>query len=318
MNSYQKLFARKMFMLRVHQAKGTEFQSLFERIMSYRYASFIQVRPYGSDGDRKNDGYDRDSGTFYQVYAPVSPEGNRTEVSAATKAKDDFGGLIDHWEGKTAINHYRFVFNDEYRGSPAKLEAALLEIESDNNVTARAFLARDLENEAMSLPEDQLLEVIHTPIPSPEILDSVDYGVLSEVVNHILAMQTPVPDKPSLNAPAFDEKIKFNGLTNNVGALLTVASYQSDAITDFFSKNSDYAKQRLRDRLATVYSESVVELQNHPVMNSGDDIFFKILKQITPATQSPQQSKAAQDAALVVMAFYFEACDIFEEPDATS
>jgi hypothetical protein len=49
---------------------------------------------------------------------------------------------------------------------------------------------------------------------------------------------------------------------------------------------------------------------------SADLIFFAVLKAITP--NSISMKSAVQNAALVVMAYYFEACDVFEGPDASA
>lgn len=59
-NANRKLIARRLFRLRVYEATKTEFQSLFERVMQYREAGFIKIKPYGNVGDRKNDGYTPD------------------------------------------------------------------------------------------------------------------------------------------------------------------------------------------------------------------------------------------------------------------
>src|SRR4051812_12935003 len=80
----QKLFARKLFKLRVHEAKGFVFRQLFEKVMSYRYPNdFLPIKPYGITGDRKNAGYRKQAGVFYQVYAPAQPAEPRAALVAA-------------------------------------------------------------------------------------------------------------------------------------------------------------------------------------------------------------------------------------------
>ena len=40
------------------RAKGNEFQTFFDRLMSLAYkADFMACRPWGKSGDRKNDGF---------------------------------------------------------------------------------------------------------------------------------------------------------------------------------------------------------------------------------------------------------------------
>lgn len=322
MDPNSKLIARKMFKLQVHEAKGTAFQRLFERVMSYRHPSFTPIKPYGIVGDRSNDGYIRGQGRYFQVFAPEDPTSKETASTAAKKAADDFDGLKEYWSEIDPIKDYRFVFNDEYRGSPPPLEQVLAHIRKEHGVEAAVFLAKDLETEALALADDQLIDVIGVPIPELGPLESVDFSVLREVITHILEQFTPDRSESLLEAPDFDRKIDFNGLSTPVAALLKVASYQSEAVKDYFAKNSRFARQQLRDHLSSLYIASrdrFVSL-GYQLSEVGDLVFFDLLRSLMPCSQSStvQHKEELRDAALVVMAYYFEACDIFEVYDAAS
>lgn len=322
MSPEQKLIARKMFRLCVHEAKGAEFQDLFEKVMQYRYPDFVPIKPYGNVGDRKNDGYIPNKGRYFQVYAPENPKSRRTIATAAKKAAEDFSGLLEHWNESTTIIDYRFVFNDEFRGSPPPLEDALAKIRKDHSVKAKVFLAKDLENEALLLDPDQLMDVIEAPIPVAGALDSVDFSVLRDVIIHVLDQKLPLTPDIVGNAPDFDEKIQFNGLSRGVAGVLTGASYQIEAVTDYFSKNSTFARQQLRDHLNSMYENSRSRFTEPAIEESeaSDLVFFDLLQRMMPPLRDAaiQQMSSVQDAALVVMAYYFEACDIFEDPNAAT
>ncbi|EAM4782516.1 hypothetical protein C8470_23630, partial [Salmonella enterica] len=62
--------ARNMFHLQVYESDGVRFEDLFSKIMYYKSPDFQQVKPYGNIGDRKNDGFIKGQGVYYQVYAP--------------------------------------------------------------------------------------------------------------------------------------------------------------------------------------------------------------------------------------------------------
>ena len=318
MNADEKLFARNMFRLRVHEAKGTAFQELFKKVMQYRNPEFTEVKPHGNLGDRSNDGYIRPEGHYFQVYAPENPAGKPAAVAAATKAERDFAGLLSYWNKSTPVKRYSFVFNDEYRGSPPQLEEALARIQKNHGVLAGVFLAKDLEHEALSLPQDQLLDVIGAPVPEPGAFDSVDFGILGEVIRHVMQHTHPLIAEGILTAPDFDEKIKFNGLSRPVAALLNFGSFQNEVVIDYFSKNSTFARQQLRDHLNSLYDKSrrhLVDRGGEPAL-LGDLVFFDLLDKMTPRSDRRLIS-AVQQAAIVVMSYYFEACDVFEEPDAS-
>ena len=321
--STQRLFARKLFRLRAVQAKGMEFQRLFEQIMAFHCSSFTPINPYGKYGDRKNDGYNRETGCFYQVHAPDDPSKSETVLAAASKAKADFEGMLTAWSGKTPVNEYRFVFNDDYRGCPAPVEEALLEVTNKHGVAATAMLCQHLEDIVLKLDDDQIMLVVQAPIPTANPLPSIDFSILGEVINHILSSQQPISQNSILEAPTFDSKIEFNGLTQHVADLLRVGSYQHDAVAKYFSRNSTYAKQELRNHIAAMHNDARTLLAGSDCDSGNDIVFFETLRLITPngpidSAAEPSHHKLLQDAALVVMAFFFESCDIFEAPNATS
>ena len=318
MDLNQKLIARKMFRLRVHEAKAAEYQRLFEKVMQYRDRNFVPIRPYGNIGDRKNDGYIPATGTYFQVYAPEDP-GGQNPTKAAAKAVEDLAGLVKHWDRMTPIQVFRFVFNDAYRGSTPLLEEALGRIRKEYSIDARALLAKDLEEEALQLPEDELADVINGPVPKLDLWSSVDFSILREVVDHVLTTKKPISQTSLLRVPDFEEKIQFNGLTQHVATLLRVGSYQNEAIADYFSMNSTFARQQLRDHLAAQYLESRHRIEDAVanVEEVGDLVFFDVLASLAPTELPRAQRVSAQEAAMIVMAYYFEACDIFEDPDAS-
>jgi hypothetical protein len=195
-------------------------------------------------------------------------------------------------------------------------------IRNANDIDARSFLAANLEDYALELAEDQLADVLNCPIPEIGPLESVDFSVLREVVAHVMASRRPQHSTTALRVPDFREKIQFNGLTSQVADLLRYAAYQIDAVDDYFSKNSSFAKQDLRDRLNEIYiqSRTTVAVQGASAEYLSDLVFFRVADKMTPAHADSRLYMAAaiQEAVFIVMAYYFEACDIFEDPDATT
>ncbi len=306
MTPEKKLVARRFFRCKVHESNGIAYQDLVERVLCFRYDDFIKVRPYGNVGDRKNDGYHPAKGVYYQIYAPRNPSTQQSGVKAARKAAEDFEGLLAYWGEKFEVKEYRFAYNDKYDGSPPPLEEALSIIERSCRVKARSFLASHLEDEALSLPEDQLMDILGAPIPDLEFMDSIDFSILRDVIEFILKNARPLDQSSVLEVPDFGEKIEFNGLSSVTAPLLTYASYQQEAVADYFSMNSNFAKQNLRDHLATEYLRLKAETFEQGLDKSmaGDTLFFELLQRLCPSKNlSASERKRAQDCVLVVMAF---------------
>ena len=322
MNPSKKLIARKLVRLRIYEAKGIEYQHLFERVMQYHDRNFTPVKPHGNVGDRKNDGYNRHSGQYFQVYAPENPAAVDAPHKAAQKAANDFAGLRVHWQGSCPIREYRFAFNDHFLGSPPPLEDALSKIRTDHGIDAGVLLAKDLEDIVLGLPEDQMADILGMVVPDAGILDNVDFGVLGDVIRHVRRQRAPLQPNGLLKSLEFEAKLKFNGLSVELAGLLRVGAYQNEAVTDFFSKNSDFARQHLRDHLSAMYVEirAIHAANAQAATYVGDLVFVELWHRMTPPIPKERSTDAlaAQEAALVVMAYYFEACDVFESPDATT
>ncbi len=140
----------------IFSKKGNEFQRFFENIMEKAYDDFQRIRPYGNEGDRGNDGYRKESGIYYQVYAPQTPQINHTK--AVKKLKEDFYKLKNNWESVSRIKEYYFVFNDNYGGSTQKLEVAITELKKENvGIKFNIFVAKNLEKIFFTLDDSDIL-----------------------------------------------------------------------------------------------------------------------------------------------------------------
>ncbi len=111
MNVQEKALARTFFKLKIHEANGQAFEELFTAIMNYSEVDFRSIKPWGNIGDRKNDGYIKSKGIFFQVFSPE--EISKSYLKIVKKLNDDFTGLQAQW---SPINEFYFVINDKYHG----------------------------------------------------------------------------------------------------------------------------------------------------------------------------------------------------------
>jgi hypothetical protein len=86
-------------------------------------------------GDRKNDGYDKTTGTYYQVFAPEDLKAS--EAKAVKKLKEDFKGLYEFWNKATPVKSFHFVMNDKFAGSFPEIEADLAEIKKSHKLASQ-------------------------------------------------------------------------------------------------------------------------------------------------------------------------------------
>ena len=297
MNVYGKMLARQLLQNKILKAPGQVFEDIFTAIMNYAEADFRPIKPWGNIGDRKNDGYIKTKGIFYQVYAPEDIRKSYTD--AINKLKTDFDGLKSYWN---PINEFYFVVNDKYKGVNADCERTIQEIKEKHNLNNAGFLtAKDMENILFILDDDQIF-LITGNIPDPAIIKQLDYSILNEVIGYIMQLPLHKGDKSKIVFPDWDEKIKFNSLSEPVAHLLNNGYFQLHSLNEYLSNNSDFLADSLRDKMNEIYSQEKNK-------NNGDDLFWAIVN-----FASPKAEQMYQTAVIVIMSKYFETCDIFEEP----
>lgn len=305
MTSEQKHIARILFQNKLFKSNGQGFEDLFVSVMIANNPNFEPVKPHGNEGDQKNDGFNKKTGQYYQVYAP---EGlSNKENIALDKLKKTIKGLFDYWNGISSIKEFYYVINDKYLGAWPSVHSELAEISKEFQIITGTFLSKDLEDAFLSLSEEKSIGIIGF-LPSSSSIIDVNISTLGWIVDYLMKFNLKPIDEHFPENPDFDKKILFNKLSKYYGLLLTTAFYQDYIINDYFSLNSQFVKQDLKLVFSDFYKEAQIQIPEG-IDNRSDSIFQYIWEK-----SSPENTKAAKEAVLVLMAHYFESCDIFDEP----
>ena len=308
LNKGEQYIAKIIFRNRIYEYIGQQFEDFFVAIMTKINSNFQPVKAYGNIGDKKNDGFDQTTGTYYQIFSPEDITKPKTISEAANKLEKDFIGLFEYWNKICQIKQYYFVINDKYKGVPAPIIEKLSELKANplyKNINIAIFSAKDLESIFDKLDENAKQDVVGF-VPD-NISPIIEFDALNEVVSYLVntELRTFFPD--SLVVPDFDEKIIFNNLSNVVNHLLVVGSYQEGRLLQYFNETPG-TKEILQKRFRLLYEQAKVAVPND-VEDSADCRFFYILEQA-----SPRKTLSICSSVLVLMAYYFSSCDIFEEP----
>lgn len=297
MKSEEKYILRILFKNKIYEANGQKFEDLFSSILDYHEPDFQQIKAWGNIGDRKNDGYIKNKGIYYQVFAPEDIQKSYPDV--IKKITTDFNGLTSQW---TNIQEFYFVVNDKYKGVHADSEILLENIKKNNTLKECRFLtSKDLENILFSLEDDQIF-TIAGHIPDPVNLKSLDYDILNEIIEHI--KNIPLENKKeNITVPNWTDKIDFNGLGIGESTKLLNGYFEQASLEKYLKNNSTFTSSELQNRVNSIYIELSKELDN------SIDVFWGLVSRL-----SPRNSADYQSSAIVIMAKYFETCDIFEEP----
>lgn len=306
MRAEDKFIAKVLFKTKVLQFKGQAFEDFFVSVMTKAITDFQAVKAYGNIGDRKNDGFIRTTGTYYQVFAPEDITKNKTIDEAVKKLEDDFKGLYENWNDTCEIKQYYFVINDRYQGLPPPIIQKAEELNKTYaDIEIKTFTVKDLEKVFGQLDEEDIFDVVGF-IPDVSI-GMIEFGALNEVVNYLLNTELPESNTGKLIVPDFDEKILFNGLNDLIGAKLTTGSYQEGILQKYFNENPG-VKELLQQKFHSLYLLSCEKIPDAEE-NSADCRYYFILE-----NASPKRTVAIYACVEVLMAYYFSSCDIFEEP----
>ncbi|WP_020469847.1 ABC-three component system protein [Zavarzinella formosa] len=277
--------------------RGEAFQDLFSSIMENRYpGDFIRTRPWGNQGDRKNDGYVRSMRTLFQVYAP----NELSESITLAKIDEDFQGAIPFW--RAHFDQWVFVHNSAIGLGPG-VERKLLDLDSGNqNIRVRSWGFEELRRVVFELGISELISLLG-PIPSRTDLVNVQFPEVEMVLRTLENRPTPLSDEIQ---PVPPRKLEANSLSDAVVLLLKAGLGSSNKVRDYFNK---YYDPKLGDRVAQAFRGEYESLRNARL--SPDDIFVR-LQLIGNGTTLASPSRQA--ATLTVLAYLFEECEIFERP----
>lgn len=297
MDDFERAFRELQFKTTYLEKKGNEFQDWFATIMEKRFpGDFIRVRPWGKVGDRKNDGYVRSTRSLFQVYAP----NDMSAKEAMAKIDEDYNGTLPYWE--QYFDTWTFVHNSK-QGLGPDVTAKLVELDGAGPPAVVPWGFEELRRVVFELAPAELASLFG---PAPRRRDIVDLGLesLSPVLDQIAAME-PNPE-PDLRPPPAD-KIDRNMLSENVAILLRAGMSRVDLVKKYFR-----VQPERKDEIAESFRHRYNEVRSDGL--TPDDIFVHLQRHATGDGVSPP---ARQSAALAVLAFFFEECDIFEREDAS-
>jgi hypothetical protein len=281
----------------LYRRTGESFQDFFEQTMQKADPCFIMVKPMGKAGDWKADGYSVKTKTVYQCYAPEEMTG----AKAARKVKKDFAGARDRW--KDRMQSWIFVWSSE-RALPPQVVAALADLKA-----AHPKLAIDHMGRAglwsivrgLSLADRESLLGIVPDLSAAPITTAVEIQVLM----NYLGRQPPTGEETaSFDLTAIAEKLQRNRLSEAVRNMVMPSVPVAKLVHKFVTGMPDPGfSQAIAFELAGRYKELAASTDD------PDVIFGSIIEHVLGAHHLEPKFFWA---AVGIVTYYFELCDIFE------
>jgi hypothetical protein len=287
------------FRLAFHSLQGIAFQDWFVRLAGHAFGSdFEEVRPYGRQGDLKCDGRRISTKSVFQCYAPYLMK----DVDLIAKINTDFHGARAHWKADMA--EWIFVHNDG-RGLPPRTVQHIVSLRKAHSLIGiETWSEPELLKLVVTL-DLPALQALFGFAPSIAIIDRLVMADLVPIID-ALQRQEPNPSDPPLTPPSL-EKLERNALSEECALLLRIGRRKGNLVETFFRKGS---RPDLGERIAEAFRDRYAALKG---LGLPADTIFKHLQDYAGMNGEPKR----QGAALAVLSYFFESCDIFEDAAST-
>ncbi|WP_290485466.1 ABC-three component system protein [Hyphomonas sp. UBA3195] len=283
--------------------KQTDFEEWFCDMAELVWGSdFEKIKPGGPQGDKKCDGRLISAETVFQCYAPESPSTFTT--NAAAKVANSFPEVTQFWPN---LKEWVFVHNNN-GGIPPRLSDKLEALRSEYphikiSEGSRNYLKNNLHDK---LNGQQLIDLY------PQSFAMKYRNVEMEHIRPLLRklidnVKTPI-DPTFIGEIPDEKKLEFNQLSLPAKVEIKAAFTRVGIVDRYISSlNTPTGASQLQTKMKSKYEELKF------IGYEPDEIIGKLLSWI-----GDDQSPIVRQAAYVVLAYYFDACDIFENAPISS
>lgn len=278
--------------------KRERFQDWFADIMTKAYpGDFQRIRP--SQGDQGCDGYCLSTKTVYAVYAPRQIPKSELE----RKIKSDFERALN--ELKEKMKGWFFVHNDPDGLASTTAVGILGQISTDHpEIKIKTMCFEEIWAVVETLDGNQMVELLGLgPAPDLESMQKIQMKEIIGVLNYIEKREVPANVPVDIPNP---EKLEYNQLNTEVKELLKSGRRKEKLVQNYVDRvrAPDYG-----ERLAQSFREKYRTLKDSDF--TPNEIFDE-LRKFTGGDYFQKAPKLA--AVLAVLSYFFERCDIFENP----
>ncbi|WP_261569268.1 ABC-three component system protein [Frankia gtarii] len=294
-------FVRAMLRRLLDERPGKAFERFFQNLMCARYPDFIDVRTHGNLGDLGADGLSLHDGKLYACYAPEVPDA----AAVRTKFNDDLAKAVAKRGGD--FETFVFVHNDLRGVHP---EISILLSRARREYPRLRFESRGpqhLHRELCRLERDEIEDLLGCEIPVSERVYRIGLEDLQPLLEHLVTQRrTAASPAPAREVPP--DKLAYNDLSPEDRDEIIFAMRYTPQVDEYYQLRRDVTE---RDEVAlgfNAYYQQVKAAYQKP-----GEVLWKLQEYVAGNARGPRDQERA---VMVVLAYFFETCDIFDEPPA--
>jgi len=299
LNFQERMFVRSMHRDLMADLHGDAFEDYFHRLMCARYPDFVQVRTHGSIGDLGADGLRLHNGRLYACYGPETFDVRRV----GGKFSSDLAKALAKRPGE--FKAFVFVYNDARGLHPevsrllaqARIQHPVLEFEP----MGPPHLLRKL----FELVREEIEDLLHSPIQVQDLVYGIGLEDLAPLLEHLMEHRRRAGGQ-AVAREISGSKMDYNKLGVDEREMLRQGMRYTHLVDEYYQGRTDVTE---RDEVAAdfnAYYRQIADQYRDP-----EDVIGELQKYVA----GNQRGRPAMEVAVwVVLAFFFETCDIFEEP----
>ncbi|RWQ24203.1 ABC-three component system protein [Mesorhizobium sp.] len=302
MDAFQTYHYKVAFALKARSSFGTAFQDFFSTVLEKTHgANFVRVRAFGSLGDKGCDGYLTSSGRVYQGFGKLQD----AAVSVATlvqKIENDYKLAATHLNGIMKEWHFAHNLVD---GLPTEAVLKLEAMKKDYPETVFGLVSpATLESMTLALSEPDLLQMLG-PAATAEDSRNLNLAEVRAAVDALIASISQGAVQSSKIQPVPQDKLAFNKLPDHWVHLIAAGSKNAPHVREYFERHPvAETGDIVAENFSTMYR--ALKLENMAPGEIMDALYERV-------TGLGFVSAARQVAAQALLAYLFDACDIFED-----
>ncbi|WP_369794652.1 ABC-three component system protein [Kutzneria sp. 744] len=296
----ERLAARFLLTVKFEELYEDEFETFFHDLMSVRYPDFVDVRTAGNLGDMGSDGLSLHSGKLYACYGP--------HAFNEKSLNDKFKGDLEKAKVKRKGQFHTFVFvHNDRRGGlhPAVAGLIATAAQANREIKFDNFGFRRFREEFMRLEADQVEDLLRMELPVKEASYGIELAELSPLLDYLSEQRSrPDPTQP-VEAPS-ELKLDYNKFSEDTRCEIVRFLHVGVKISNYYANLIDITE---RDEVASSFRQEFSRLRAE--YDDPELIVWRLEQYILGNRTVPLRQ---HNAAKAVVAYFFQTCDIFDNP----
>lgn len=295
----EQSFVRGILRGRLEELFENAFERFFQNLMCARYPDFVDVRTHGNLGDIGADGLSLHDRKLYACYAPEV----RDVAEVRRKYRSDLGKAI----AKRADEFDTFVFvHNDLRGVHPELSSLMAQARHDHpHLRFEQIGPQRLYQELRQLDRDEIQILLGCEIPVTDRVYGIGLSDLEPLLTHLITQRRNATSQTlAREVPRY--KLDYNRLGSEDRDEIVFAMRYTPQVDDYYQQRRDVTE---RDEVAQGFNAYYQKIKTD--YDDPAEVLWKLQEYVAGNARG---SRDQERAVMVVLAYFFETCDIFEEP----